>query len=82
MLVVLSKTGRRNVVIHLNSNYIYTPLSTLSTHRPRTHHDLSASLNNPSRLILFGRSMGNPSARSQINCAKGPRPRETPKVAV
>lgn len=37
---------------------------------------------NPFRLILFGRSIGNPKARSQINCTRGPSARLTPKVTV
>lgn len=36
----------------------------------------------PSRLMLFGRSMGRPSARSQTSCTRGPRARDTPKVTV
>jgi hypothetical protein len=36
----------------------------------------------PWRLMLLGRSIGRPSARSQMSCARGPRPRLTPKVAV
>jgi hypothetical protein len=36
----------------------------------------------PSRLMLFGRSIGRPSALSQMSCASGPKPRLTPKVAV
>lgn len=51
--------------------------------RPLRHYyDSSASFNNPSKLTLFGLSIGSPNARSQTNCASGPRPRETPKVAV
>ncbi len=37
---------------------------------------------NPARLILFGLSIGRPSARSQINCASGPSPLLTPNVTV
>lgn len=36
----------------------------------------------PSRLMLFGLSMGNPRALSQMSCASGPRPLDTPNVAV
>lgn len=43
---------------------------------------VSANFNSPSRLILFGLSIGNPSALSQINCANGPNPLLTPNVAV
>lgn len=49
---------------------------------PISSYELSANFNKPSRLMLFGRSIGRPSARSQINWASGPRPRLTPKVAV
>jgi hypothetical protein len=36
----------------------------------------------PWRLIDLGRSIGRPSALSQMSCARGPSPRLTPKVAV
>ena len=52
---------------------------TLTTH---SIYALSASFSKPSKLILFGRSIGSPSARSQTSCASGPSPRETPNVAV
>jgi len=45
-------------------------------------YDASAAFSKPLRSILFGLSIGRPSARSQISCASGPRPLLTPKMAV
>ena len=42
----------------------------------------SQASNIPCILMLFGLSIGNPSARSQITCAMGPRARLTPKMTV
>lgn len=68
----------------------FTPIS-LSI-APKTSHPMpniqphaqafSAASSKPWRLILFGRSIGSPNARSQMSCASGPSPRETPNVAV
>lgn len=49
---------------------------------PGMSYEPSANFSNPSKSMLFGRSIGSPKALSHINCASGPRPRETPKVAV
>lgn len=65
----------------LQGSYIHITSSTLPP-RPIIGYEPSASFSNPSKLMLFGRSIGSPNARSQISCASGPRPRETPKVAV
>ena len=45
-------------------------------------YTVSASFNKLNKSMLLGRSIGSPNARSQINCASGPIPRETPKVTV
>lgn len=55
-----------------------------SSHAPSIlyAYDASAAFSKPLRSILFGLSIGRPSARSQISCASGPRPLLTPKMAV
>ena len=73
-----STTSSQRNPISLHSAHSTTPYFSSTT----PLYFFSARSSRPWRLMLFGLSIGNPSALSHTNCANGPSPLLTPNVAV